>query len=112
MKMFPCAIVSIVFFTSALLAQVPLSSVNQAEVRLVTVEPGVRLEVKDWGGTGRPVVLLAGLAGRLQRYDSFAPQLTNRYHVYGITRRGYGASSAPDPVDGNYDADRLGDDVL
>ncbi len=112
MKLFPGAIVSIVLFTSALSAQGPLSAVNQGEVRLITVEPGVRLEVKDWGGTGRPVVLLAGLGGTLKNYDDFAPQLTGRYHVYGITRRGYGASSAPDPVDGNYDADRLGDDVL
>jgi non-heme chloroperoxidase len=35
--------------------------------------------------------------------------LTAQYHVYGITRRGFGASSAP--VSG-YSADRLGDDVL
>ncbi len=66
----------------------------------------------DWGGTGRPVVLLAGLGGTLHGFDGFAPRLTGRYHVYGITRRGYGASSAPDPVGNNYAADRLGDDVL
>src|ERR1700733_3556936 len=29
--------------------------------RFVEVEKGVKLEVLDWGGTGRPVVLLAGL---------------------------------------------------
>src|SRR5215472_687064 len=34
------------------------------------------------------------------------------YHVYGITRRGCGASSAAPPTDANYTADRLGDDVL
>lgn len=66
----------------------------------------------DWGGTGRPVVLLAGLGGTLHGFDDFAPRLTGKYHVYGITRRGYGASSAPDPVGDNYAADRLGDDVL
>jgi pimeloyl-ACP methyl ester carboxylesterase len=32
--------------------------------------------------------------------------------VYGITRRGFGASSAPVPTGNAYDADRLGDDVL
>jgi non-heme chloroperoxidase len=37
------------------------------------------------------------------------PKLTANYHVYGITRRGFGASSAPPS---GYDADRLGDDVL
>jgi len=33
--------------------------------------------------------------------------------VYGITRRGFGASAAPSPTgNGTYSADRLGDDVL
>lgn len=85
---------------------------TQAGVRFITVAPGVKLEVKDWGGTGRPVVLLAGLGGTLHGFDKFAPRLTGKYHVYGITRRGYGASSAPDPAGDNYAADRLGDDVL
>jgi non-heme chloroperoxidase len=45
-------------------------------------------------------------------FDNFAPRLTDKYHVYGITRRGFGESSAPVPDDKNYAADRLGDDVL
>jgi len=78
----------------------------------VQVAPGVRLEVKDWGGTGRPVLLLAGLGATLHSFDDFAPKLAGKYHVYGVTRRGYGDSSHPDPVAENYAADRLGDDVL
>ena len=31
-------------------------------VRMVSVEKGVSLEVLDWGGNGRPLVLLTGLA--------------------------------------------------
>jgi len=42
-------------------------------------------------------------------FDRFAPKLTGSYHVYGITRRGFGKSDKP--VTG-YSADRLGDDVL
>src|SRR6516164_8670050 len=76
---------------------------------IVTVEEGVRLEVLDWGGSGRPVVLLTGLGNTAHIYDKFAPKLTSTYHVYGITRRGYGASTAPTS---GYEADRLGDDVL
>ena len=34
-----------------------------------------------------------------------------KYHAYGITRRGFGASSTPAPDDSNYTADQLGDDV-
>lgn len=80
--------------------------------QFVTVDKGVKLEVLDWGGTGRPLVFLAGLGGTAHIFDHFAPKFTPKYHVYGITRRGFGASSAPPPVDGNYSADRLGDDVL
>ena len=78
-------------------------------IRMVEVETGVTLEVLDWGGTGRPVVLLAGLGNTAHVFDSFAPRLVAKYHVYGITRRGYGASSVPAA---GYGADRLGDDVV
>ena len=81
-------------------------------VNFVTVADNVKVEVLDWGGTGRQVVLLAGLGSTAHVFDKFAPKLALSYHVYGITRRGYGASSAPAPSNGNYSADRLGDDVI
>ena len=82
-------------------------------IQFITVEKNVKLEVLDWGGAGRPLVLLAGLGNSAHIFDKFAPKLTTTYHVYGITRRGFGASSAPSPSgDGTYSADRLGDDVL
>jgi non-heme chloroperoxidase len=81
-------------------------------VQFVTVEPGVKLEVLDWGGTGRPMVLLTGLGNNAHVFDGFAEKLTSKYHVYGITRRGYGVSDTP-PVSGDaYSANRLGDDVI
>lgn len=75
----------------------------------MTVDKNVQLEVLDWGGSGRPIVLLAGGGNTAHVFDDFAPKLTAYYHVYGITRRGFGASgySATDNP-----ADRLGDDVL
>lgn len=82
------------------------------KVQFVTVEQGVQLEVLDWGGSGRPLIFLAGAGDTAHRFDSFAPQFTNLHHVYGITRRASGASSHPAPANGNYSADRLGDDVL
>jgi len=72
----------------------------------------VRLEVLDWGGSGRTLVLLAGLGNTAHIFDKFALKLTPTYHVYGITRRGFGASTAPSPEGTAYSADRLGDDVL
>jgi pimeloyl-ACP methyl ester carboxylesterase len=81
----------------------------KSTVQFVTVEKDVRLEVVDWGGPGRPLILLAALGADAHIYDQFAPKLTGAYHVYGITRRGFGASSVPTS---GYSADRLGDDVL
>ena len=78
-------------------------------VQRVAVDNEVSLEVLDWGGSGKPVVLLAGLGNTAHIFDRLAPKLTNAHHVYGITRRGFGASSAPAT---GYSADRLGDDVL
>ena len=77
--------------------------------RFVTVEKGVRLEVLDWGGSGRPLVLLAGGGDTAHIFDDFAPKLTPSFHVYGITRRGFGESGFSSA---GYGADRLGDDVL
>src|ERR1700676_2134916 len=81
-------------------------------IRFVMVDWDVKLEVLDWGGSGRPLVFLAGLGATAHTFDEFAPKLTPEYHVYGITRRGFGASSAPLLGNGDYSADRLGDDVL
>ncbi len=96
---------------SGLLAQEPIDSTPHA-VQFVTVEPEVRLEVLDWGGAGKPLIFLAGSGDTAHRFDSFAPQFAKKYHVYGITRRGFGASSHPAPANGNYSADHLGDDVV
>ncbi len=79
------------------------------KVSFVTVDHNVKLEVLDWGGSGRTLVLLAGLGNTAHVFDKFALKLTPTYHVYGITRRGFGESSTPDT---GYSADRLGDDVL
>jgi pimeloyl-ACP methyl ester carboxylesterase len=80
--------------------------------QMVTIEKDVKLEVLDWGGTGRPLVLLTGLGDNAHVFDKFAPKLAATYHVYGITRRGFGSSSKPEAVTANYTATRLGDDVL
>lgn len=75
----------------------------------VTVEEGVQLEVLDWGGTGPALVLLAGLGNTAHYYDDFAPALTPRFRVIGVTRRGHrGSTAAP----GGYGFVRLADDIV
>jgi hypothetical protein len=77
--------------------------------RLVSVDRNVQLEVLDWGGSGRPIVLLAGGGNTAHVFDNFAPKLTAQNHVYGVSRRGYGASSYSATENAS---DRLGEDVL
>jgi non-heme chloroperoxidase len=75
----------------------------------VAVDKNVSLEVLDWSGSGRPLVLLAGGGDTAHVFDDFAPKLTPTFHVYGVTRRGFGESGfSPE----GWGADRLGDDVL
>jgi len=72
-----------------------LTDPSRHRVQIITVAPKVTLEVLDWGGTGEPVVFLAGLGNSAHVFDDFAPQFTDHFHVLAITRRGYGASSQP-----------------
>jgi non-heme chloroperoxidase len=62
---------------------------------MITVEKDVQVEVLDWGGPGLNVVLLAGLGNTAHIFDEFAPKLSKHFHVYRITRRGFGQSSWP-----------------
>jgi non-heme chloroperoxidase len=81
-------------------------------IQFVTVDHDFKLEVLDFGGSGRALVLLTGLGNNAHVFDKFAPKLTASCHVYSITRCGFGESSSPAPIAANYTADRLGDDVL
>jgi non-heme chloroperoxidase len=78
-------------------------------IQLVPVESDVKVEVVDWGGSGRPLVFLAALGADAHEFDEFAPVFTVAHHVYGITRRGFGGSSKPES---GYSNDRLGQDVV
>ena len=81
---------------------------NSATIHLIPVEKNVQLEVLDWGGSGRSLVLLAGGGNTAHVFDEFAPKLATEFHVYGITRRGFGASQFSS-VDNK---DRLAKDIL
>ena len=67
-------------------------------IRTTPIGRGVTLEVVDWGGRGQTLVFLAGLGNTAHVFDSFAPRFTDRFHVIGITRRGFGASAGAPPA--------------
>ena len=87
-------IVYLALFAASLAGQNPVAWKDPSPhlTRFVTVDKNVQLEVLDWGGSGRAVVLLAGGGNTAHIFDDFAPKLTAHCHVLGITRRGFGAS--------------------
>ena len=87
----------------------PWADPSPHQVRRVTVAPAVQLEVLDWGGSGPALVFLAGLGNTGHVFDDFAPRFRDRFHVYAITRRGFGHSS--NPADG-YDAATRARDII
>jgi non-heme chloroperoxidase len=106
-----CAAVCFLSIACITFAQDPPSHQGETALKtqFVTVQPDVKLEVLDWGGSGRNLVLLAGGGSTAHVFDLLGPKLAAHYHVIGITRRGFGQSSAPQT---GYDARRLGDDVV
>lgn len=72
------------------------------------MDRSVRLEVLDWGGTGRPL-LFVGCYLSAHVFDDIAPKLRDAFHVYAVTRRGVAPSDAPAS---GYDPQRRADDIL
>lgn len=97
----------ILAFSTSLWAQEG-NEIIPPKVRFIDLEPGVSLELLDWGGQGQPLLFLAGLGNTAHVYDKFAHHFTSDYRVYGLTRRGYGASSQPKY---GYDVPTLATDI-
>jgi pimeloyl-ACP methyl ester carboxylesterase len=63
---------------------------------LTTTTTGIELHYRDWGGAGRPILLLHGLASSARIWDLVAPRLTDYGHVVALDQRGHGASAKTD----------------
>ncbi len=87
----------------------PWSDPSPHSIMRIAVAPGVQLEVLDWGGKGEPLVFLPGLGNTAHAFDRFAPRFHQGFRVYGITPRGFGASSHPDS---GYDSLTRARDIL
>jgi pimeloyl-ACP methyl ester carboxylesterase len=68
----------------------------------------VRLHYLDFGGTGAPVILLAGAGNSAWIYGDFGKELARQYRVLALTRRGHGESDYPSS---GYDQDTLAEDL-
>lgn len=78
------------------------------QVRFFNGSTNNKIEVLDWGGDGAPLFFLSGLGNSAHVFDDFAPKFTDAFHVYALTRRGFGASA---PSNG-YDLKTLTSDII
>ena len=66
-----------------------------ADDRYITLN-GLRFHYRDWAGSGRPVVLLHGLASTSRIWDLVAPLLVDKFRVAALDQRGHGKTDKPD----------------
>lgn len=95
--------------TTSVPASAPAGASALHRVQRVKVAEGVQLELLDFGGQGPALVFLTGRGNTGHVFDTFAPEFTPAFHVYSVTRRGYGSSSWPAQ---GYDTATLAEDIV
>jgi non-heme chloroperoxidase len=93
-----------IFFITTVNAQ----SQTTYPVKYINGSSNNRLEVLDWGGKGKALLFLSGLGNTAHVFADFAPRFRDIFHVYGLTRRGFGSSSQ----EASYDRKTLAADIL
>ena len=91
---------SLAVFLLVLLLAVPSIGAAQAPMEGFVDVPGVRLWVKDTGGTGEPLLLLHAGSGHIAAWEAQIPAFAKAgYRVIAYDRRGWG-KSVTDPATG------------
>ncbi len=65
---------------------------------------GMPLHISDWGGSGRPILLLHGLASNARIWNLVAPQLAESLRVVALDQRSHGLSEKPGDGDYGFEA--------
>ena len=84
----------VVFMATGILAQQAPTDPSPHQVGMVMAQ-GVRVPYLDWGGDGPPMVFVAGFGNTAHVFDEFALRFTDRFHVVGVTRVGFGEADQP-----------------
>lgn len=112
MKILNTAVLSFVLLSFAVFAQHDATDYQNSKtprVRAVEVEPGVFLEILDYGGKDKQMLFLPSWHHTAHIYDDFAPRFTDNFQVAAMSLRGHGGSSRPDH---GYSIDTLTHDIL
>ena len=87
------AAIAVFVALSAVRGQAPsVAQASRPSDRFVTVN-GLRLHYLDWGGTGRPLILVHGLDRHAHTFDHIAPHFASRFRVIAVDMRGHGESA-------------------
>lgn len=79
------------------------------QTKFVSGSTNNKIEILDFGGTGEPILFLSGLGNSAHVFIDFAPKFCDKFHVYAMTRRGFGAS---EQTTNGYRIDTLAMDIL
>jgi hypothetical protein len=56
---------------------------------------GLKFHYLDWGGEGRPLLMLHGFSGHAHTWDHTAAGLRDTHHPLALDQRGHGDSTSP-----------------
>jgi len=100
-------IVTIVFFSACNITNKKSGVAYQT--KFVNGSTNNKIEILDFGGTGQPMLFLTGMGNSAHIFVDFAPKFSDKFHVYAMSRRGYGAS---EQTANGYSTDTLAMDIL
>ena len=109
LKIYLISITVIVLLFSCNLSKNNTQGEGACQTKFVNGSTNNKLEILDFGGTGQPILFLTGLGNSAHVFVDFAPKFTDKFHVYAMSRRGYGAS---EQTANGYHTDTLANDVL
>ena len=107
LKYYLVNIVTILFLFSCNLSNKKQQATYQT--KFVSGSTNNKIEILDFGGTGQPILFLTGLGNSALVFVDFAPKFCDKFHVYAMSRRGYGAS---EQTANGYRIDTLANDIL
>jgi non-heme chloroperoxidase len=84
----------LIALTGPLTVASPSGTKGAPQSRKAEIPGGFRLQYLEWGTSASPpLVLLAGLGDTAYIFEVLGPLLAPHFHVFAVTRRGYGESS-------------------
>jgi len=107
LKNYKIFIINILFFSTCNLSC--KKSRAHCTTKFVVGSTKNKIEIVDFGGTGKPILFLSGLGNSAHVFDNFAPKFCDKFQVCAMSRRGFGGS---EQTTNGYRIDTLSLDIL